>query len=125
MAVLVAADGGVEMALGEGARTALRRADVRREPVAFSALSRAARNVSRSSNGSAGATLSEDLVTGSRKVSFDFGEDGLPLDRLGDIAERGREILGEERPCAGGRKVGRNEPCPCGSGRKFKKCCGR
>jgi uncharacterized protein YecA (UPF0149 family) len=20
---------------------------------------------------------------------------------------------------------GRNEPCPCGSGRKFKKCCGR
>ncbi|MBF0552279.1 MAG: SEC-C domain-containing protein, partial [Deltaproteobacteria bacterium] len=23
------------------------------------------------------------------------------------------------------RKVGRNEPCPCGSGRKFKKCCGR
>jgi len=24
-----------------------------------------------------------------------------------------------------GRKVGRNEPCPCGSGRKYKKCCGR
>jgi uncharacterized protein len=22
------------------------------------------------------------------------------------------------------RKVGRNEPCPCGSGRKFKNCCG-
>ena len=22
-------------------------------------------------------------------------------------------------------KVGRNEPCPCGSGKKFKKCCGR
>ena len=22
------------------------------------------------------------------------------------------------------RKIGRNEPCPCGSGRKFKKCCG-
>ncbi len=22
------------------------------------------------------------------------------------------------------RKVGRNDPCPCGSGRKFKKCCG-
>jgi SEC-C motif-containing protein len=21
-------------------------------------------------------------------------------------------------------KVGRNEPCPCGSGRKFKRCCG-
>jgi preprotein translocase subunit SecA len=23
-----------------------------------------------------------------------------------------------------GKKVGRNEPCPCGSGKKFKKCCG-
>jgi preprotein translocase subunit SecA len=22
------------------------------------------------------------------------------------------------------QKVGRNEPCPCGSGRKYKKCCG-
>jgi uncharacterized protein len=21
-------------------------------------------------------------------------------------------------------KVGRNEPCPCGSGKKYKKCCG-
>ena len=24
-----------------------------------------------------------------------------------------------------GRKVGRNEPCPCGSGKKYKHCCGR
>lgn len=23
-----------------------------------------------------------------------------------------------------GQKVGRNDPCPCGSGKKFKKCCG-
>ena len=22
-------------------------------------------------------------------------------------------------------KIGRNDPCPCGSGRKFKKCCGK
>ena len=21
-------------------------------------------------------------------------------------------------------KIGRNDPCPCGSGKKFKKCCG-
>jgi preprotein translocase subunit SecA len=25
----------------------------------------------------------------------------------------------------GGPKVGRNEPCPCGSGKKYKNCCGR
>lgn len=24
-----------------------------------------------------------------------------------------------------GKKVGRNEPCPCGSGKKYKKCCGK
>jgi preprotein translocase subunit SecA len=24
-----------------------------------------------------------------------------------------------------GEKVGRNDPCPCGSGKKFKKCCGK
>jgi preprotein translocase subunit SecA len=25
----------------------------------------------------------------------------------------------------GGKKIGRNDPCPCGSGKKYKKCCGR
>lgn len=25
----------------------------------------------------------------------------------------------------GRKKIGRNDPCPCGSGKKFKKCCGR
>jgi uncharacterized protein YecA (UPF0149 family) len=29
-----------------------------------------------------------------------------------------------ERATAGGR-TGRNAPCPCGSGLKFKRCCGR
>jgi uncharacterized protein YecA (UPF0149 family) len=24
-----------------------------------------------------------------------------------------------------GKKVGRNEKCPCGSGLKYKKCCGK
>jgi len=23
-----------------------------------------------------------------------------------------------------GKKIGRNDPCPCGSGKKYKKCCG-
>jgi hypothetical protein len=29
------------------------------------------------------------------------------------------------RPAKGTPKVGRNEPCPCGSGKKYKKCCGK
>jgi len=28
-------------------------------------------------------------------------------------------------PVRAGKKVGRNDPCPCGSGRKYKKCCGK
>ncbi len=28
-------------------------------------------------------------------------------------------------PAAGPPKVGRNDPCPCGSGQKFKRCCGK
>jgi preprotein translocase subunit SecA len=27
-------------------------------------------------------------------------------------------------PRSVGDKVGRNDPCPCGSGKKYKKCCG-
>jgi len=23
------------------------------------------------------------------------------------------------------KKTGRNDPCPCGSGKKYKKCCGK
>jgi preprotein translocase subunit SecA len=29
-----------------------------------------------------------------------------------------------KQPVMKGPKVGRNEPCPCGSGKKYKKCCG-
>jgi uncharacterized protein len=30
-----------------------------------------------------------------------------------------------EAPAAGRRRIGRNDPCPCGSGRKYKRCCGQ
>ena len=33
---------------------------------------------------------------------------------------------GQDKPFVReGRKVGRNEPCPCGSGKKYKQCCGK
>jgi len=31
----------------------------------------------------------------------------------------------KKRLKVGGKKVGRNDPCPCGSGKKYKHCCGR
>jgi len=31
--------------------------------------------------------------------------------------------MADQQPAQAGPPVGRNDPCPCGSGRKFKKCC--
>ncbi len=31
----------------------------------------------------------------------------------------------KNRPMKKGEKIGRNDPCPCGSGLKYKKCCGK
>jgi preprotein translocase subunit SecA len=33
--------------------------------------------------------------------------------------------LDKAKPVRTGPKVGRNDPCPCGSGKKFKQCCGK
>ncbi|NMD33239.1 MAG: hypothetical protein GYA84_04555 [Firmicutes bacterium] len=30
----------------------------------------------------------------------------------------------KRQPITVAKKVGRNQPCPCGSGKKYKKCCG-
>lgn len=39
-----------------------------------------------------------------------------------DIAEIERALI-EREPIVAAPRIGRNEPCPCGSGKKFKKCC--
>ncbi|SFP64628.1 YecA family protein [Salibacterium halotolerans] len=40
-------------------------------------------------------------------------------------AMQGKFGGGNVVPFPAGKRVGRNEPCPCGSGKKYKKCCGR
>ena len=35
------------------------------------------------------------------------------------------EAQAKAKPVRSGPKVGRNDPCPCGSGKKYKNCCGR
>ncbi|MDY5648464.1 MAG: SEC-C metal-binding domain-containing protein [Lachnospiraceae bacterium] len=42
--------------------------------------------------------------------------------------ERQKELYLEQKKSGTiikGAKIGRNDPCPCGSGKKYKKCCGR
>ena len=36
-----------------------------------------------------------------------------------------KEVKPKQQPVHVGKKIGRNEPCPCGSGKKYKHCCGK
>ncbi len=36
------------------------------------------------------------------------------------IREAGKRV---NKPIVKKKKIGRNDPCPCGSGKKYKKCC--
>lgn len=50
-----------------------------------------------------------------------------PEDHLKDAKEVHADISAEEdskKPVVNGETTGRNDLCPCGSGKKFKKCCG-
>lgn len=43
-------------------------------------------------------------------------------------ADRRKELYKEQKlstTIVKGKKIGRNDPCPCGSGKKYKKCCGK
>jgi SWIM/SEC-C metal-binding protein len=46
---------------------------------------------------------------------------GFEMDKPEDISDLER-ALNPAQPLIS-QKLGRNEPCPCGSGKKFKKCC--
>ncbi len=41
------------------------------------------------------------------------------------VETAGDGTLSTNRTVKKGKKIGRNDPCPCGSGKKYKKCCGR
>jgi len=46
----------------------------------------------------------------------------LDMTRKAQMADEGQEAV--KTIVRAGPKVGRNDPCPCGSGKKYKKCCG-
>ena len=55
-------------------------------------------------------------VCGKYVPIYKYGGDSQPL--CYKCANRGCEQIVRKEP-----KIGRNEPCPCGSGKKYKKCC--
>jgi preprotein translocase subunit SecA len=56
-------------------------------------------------------------------------EEELPESREGQrqdyVMSRGNRPAEGKSIKRDGHKVGRNDPCPCGSGKKYKKCCGK
>ena len=63
----------------------------------------------------------EDIPDGRPEMDKLFAQFGgrekmaqMMMQRLGEMGEQAKK-----------GKVGRNELCPCGSGKKYKKCCGR
>ena len=88
------------------------------------------------------APLDMDTLTEDTPLSLDINYRKLYLNMLGAKAdwlynmdqwndildqETRNELLKEHRTAGMARseKVGRNDPCPCGSGKKYKVCCGK
>jgi preprotein translocase subunit SecA len=64
----------------------------------------------------------ERLKSGLEKA--EFKHEGQPVDKPSEVATAGSGD-GPRKPIVNkGPKVGRNDPCPCGSGKKYKHCCG-
>jgi hypothetical protein len=59
-----------------------------------------------------------------RPQDMDAEDDPL-LDEDGEVDESAGGLPEISEPYRAPAKIGRNEPCPCGSGKKYKRCCGR
>lgn len=65
-----------------------------------------------------------------REVTATFAEHGwecrigMDPDQAENIGDLER-LLNPQKPVAVAKKLGRNGPCSCGSGKKFKNCCGK
>jgi hypothetical protein len=51
------------------------------------------------------------------KRHLEVGIEGNPVPLVNFLPDLNKKNIAIEK------KVGRNEPCPCGSGKKYKKCC--
>lgn len=73
------------------------------------------------------APASESSTMGGSGVIMSGGDEMSAAGTFKEIRNPKSEIRknDQNQNVASVRKVGRNEPCPCGSGKKYKKCCGR
>lgn len=55
-------------------------------------------------------------------VGKNIMDNGFPYDKAGEVLADHFKSMSKKKPAA---KIEPNEPCPCGSGKKYKKCCGK
>ena len=87
----------------------------------------------------AGSSAQEALAAILAMTAIAAEDCDLPAEDIAEIEASAPDLIGEcvealyawrtnpiaaAGPAKKGPKVGRNDPCPCGSGKKFKKCCG-
>ena len=48
-----------------------------------------------------------------------------PAKKASDVVSEAAAAVDRAKPVRTGPKVGRNDPCPCGRGKKYKQCCGK
>lgn len=72
------------------------------------------------------ASIEEDVVTYIMKAEI---EENMERQKVAEGEAVRPEGEGEQpkkkMPVVRGEKIGRNDPCPCGSGKKYKNCCGK
>ena len=65
----------------------------------------------------------DDAIAMLRRIEIEAAEADLEDDDAGGITGQPDEIATPASTENQFRNVGRNDPCPCGSGKKYKKCC--
>jgi preprotein translocase subunit SecA len=69
----------------------------------------------------ASESINEDLA---KLSDVQYQHSDPELEGAGSTGDRGAAIEIASTPLRAGPKIGRNDPCTCGSGKKYKNCCG-
>jgi len=81
------------------------------------------RNVPKSTSHQSTSAFGGSAPTGSNAAAAQAPGNGQA--QASDIVSEAAAAVEKARPVRAGPKVGRNDPCPCRSGKKYKHCCGK
>ncbi len=67
----------------------------------------------------------QEHVRSAEEMPEDFRHKDVTQDLRYSGTEEDQDLFKKKEPYRAKKKPGRNDPCPCGSGKKYKNCCGR